>query len=560
MFYAFTNGGNLEIRLQNVSDDYFSAAQMSSQALASYRELTRAYMDAFVSGNEDSLELAQTEYTKTEHALALIAELKILPPEARENTEEMRTQLKKFTVDAHPIYVKLTQGAEDDKLMEQASLLGKRSSDIEADLTRAAQSFADSLKSELTAISKSIRMQRFFNVWVFIAVVTVSLFLSLYIILRHIRKPLKNAVTMMRDIAEGEGDLTKRLQEKSKDEIGELARWVNRFIDNLHTLVGKVTSNSFRLQKASTSLSATAEKLSHGAEKLRDQADSTAVVIDEISNHIHTVTITSDTMSENANDIATAARNTSTEVLSLAAAVEEMSPTILEISNSCSKAQELAEQGNQDATDAVERIDELNQAARDVGAVVDIITKITEQTNLLALNATIEAATAGDAGRGFAVVANEVKELARQTSKATVEISTNIQGIQGKTSGMLTAIDKVSSVNSKIREITTSIAAAVEEQSVTTGEISRMVTLAAQGVENVSGKVDALTNDITHTVVPSISEAASGVEEVSRNFKAVNQVAIDTVNSVTAIDADAGNVSVLATQLDSLVTKFKLDV
>ena len=558
-FYTFMKGGILEVRLQNISGEYFNAAQVSKQALTSYKELTKAYMDAFMSGNEESLELAKSKYVETENALALIADLHIIPAYQRKNTEKIRQQLQQFAVDAHPVYVKLSQGVEDELLMDQAGLLGKRSNDIETGLTEEAQFFADALKSELTIISESIRSQRFLNVWIFVAVVTISLFLSLYIILQYISRPLNHAVSMMKDIAGGEGDLTKRLKQTSRDEIGELARWFNNFINNLRTLVGQVIGNSSRLQKASSSLTATAEQLSYGAGELREQADETTQVIEEISTHIQTVALTSEEMAENANTIAASARDTTMEVVSVAAAVEEMAPTIVEISNSCTRAQELAEQGNRDADSAVDSINKLNLAAGDVGTVVDIISKIADQTNLLALNATIEAATAGDAGLGFAVVAGEIKELARQTSKATVEITANIQGIQEKSSGMLGVIDKVSDINSQIRELTTSIAAAVEEQSVTAGEISRMVAFASQGVENVSGKVDALTNDITHTVVPSISEAATGVGKVSRNFQAVNRVALDTVESVAAIDADAERVSTLATQLNGLVTKFKLD-
>jgi methyl-accepting chemotaxis protein len=256
--------------------------------------------------------------------------------------------------------------------------------------------------------------------------------------------------------------------------------------------------------------------------------------------------------------MASAASETSSNVNSVAAAVEEMNSTITEVSSNCTKAQELALQGNENSSSALDLINDLNQAAQEIGAVVDMITEITEQTKLLSLNATIEAARAGEAGKGFAVVASEVKELAKQTSNATVEIGKNIKGIQQKTEGVLSSINKVSSINNEVSEITTTIAAAIEEQSATTGEISRMVTDAAGGVEDVSGKVNELSNDIKEKVVPSIGEASAGVAKVLSNVKAMNDVATDTAASVVQIDGASGKLSELAAQSNTLVGKFKL--
>jgi methyl-accepting chemotaxis protein len=558
MISFFINGRNAEVHLHNVAEDFFSAAQISQHAVRAYDEQSKAYEDAVMIGDEESIELARQKSIEAENALQQIIELQTISAATRKKNRTVLEKLKSFTKEAQPVYLAMSNGTDTPELMEQALQLGEQSRLLHDNLLEIGLFFANALKKEVTGIAESSRVQRMRNVWIFVSTVTVSLLLSFFIVMRYIIRPLDNTVKMMQDIAEGEGDLTKRLAITSNDEIGELARWFNNFIENIHGLIQDVADNSAQLEKASSVLAATSGQLANGAANLSSQVRSSTALTREISGNVHDVTETAEAMSGHANIIADSSRETSANVTSVAAAVEEMNATISEVARSCAKAQELAGQGAAESSSVRDEINALNEAAQDIGTIVDIITRITGQVNLLALNATIEAAGAGDAGRGFAVVANEIKELAKQTAGATEGIGTSIQAIQDKTSAVFESINRVSSANKTVNEITTSIAAAVEQQSATTREISSMVTNAAHGVEEVSKKVNELNNDISGRIVPSISGAASGVNQVSSSVQAMTDVATNTVSSVSDIDNASGELSTLASRLNSLVGKFKL--
>jgi len=154
----------------------------------------------------------------------------------------------------------------------------------------------------------------------------------------------------------------------------------------------------------------------------------------------------------------------------------------------------------------------LGESSQEIGAVIKVITSIAQQTNLLALNATIEAARAGEAGKGFAVVANEVKELAKQTAKATEEISQKIEAIQGVTKGAVTAIEEISTIINQINDISNSIAAAVEEQTATTNEIGRSVNEAAQGVNDIAKNIGGVAGAARSTTQGAIDTKTASLE------------------------------------------------
>ncbi len=558
MISFFNNGRNAEARLHNVAEDYFSAAQVSQHAVRAYAEQSEAYEDAVMVGDEESLELALQKNTETKEALRKIIQLPTISATTREKSSAVLQKVTAFTEQAQPVYLAMSNGTDTPELMDQALQLGEQSHLIQQNLSEMELFFANALKKEVIAIAESSRVQRIRYAWIFAGTVTISLLLSFFIVMRYIIRPLDNTVKMMQDIAEGKGDLTKRLTITSNDEIGELAHWFNTFIENIHSLIQDVAGNSAQLEKASSVLATTSRRLANGAANLNSQVKSSTALTREISGNVNDVTETAEIMSGHANTIASSSKETSVIVTSVAAAVEEMNATISEVARSCAKAQELAGQGAAESASVRDEINALNEAAQEIGTIVDIITRITGQVNLLALNATIEAAGAGDAGKGFAVVANEIKELARQTAGATEGIGTSIQAIQDKTSAVFESINRVSSANKTVDEITISIAAAVEQQSATTREISNMITNAAHGVEEVSNKVNELTGDIDEKIVPNISDAATGINHVTSSVKAMSDVATNTVISVSDIDNASGKLSVLAVQLNKLVGKFKL--
>jgi methyl-accepting chemotaxis protein len=214
--------------------------------------------------------------------------------------------------------------------------------------------------------------------------------------------------------------------------------------------------------------------------------------------------------------VASASEEASSNVQTVASAAEEMSASVSEVGRQVQESSRIAGEAVRQAEKTDARIAQLSQAAGRIGDVVKLITAIAEQTNLLALNATIEAARAGEAGRGFAVVAQEVKALAAQTAKATDEISTQIAGMQTATLESVGAIKEIGATITRISEIATTIAAAVEEQGAATSEIARNVGEAARGTSQVAANIGDVNRGATETGSASTQVLASA-QSLSRD-------------------------------------------
>lgn len=229
-----------------------------------------------------------------------------------------------------------------------------------------------------------------------------------------------------------------------------------------------------------------------------------------------TLTSTADRSQRLATTVAAASEEASTNVQSVASATEEMASSVGEISRQVQESARMAGDAVGQARATTERVSELSKAASRIGDVVELINTIAGQTNLLALNATIEAARAGEAGRGFAVVASEVKALAEQTAKATGEIGQQISGIQAATNDSVGAIKEISSTIECLSEISSAIAAAVEEQGAATQEIARNVQQAAQGTQQVSSNITDVQRGATETGTAS-SQVLSAAQMLSND-------------------------------------------
>jgi methyl-accepting chemotaxis protein len=318
--------------------------------------------------------------------------------------------------------------------------------------------------------------------------------------LRHdVLRPLEVLRGRMADIADGDGDLTRRLGFHRDDEIGSLAGEFDRFVTGMQSLVGKVAGTAAGLASSAASLSATSEQIAASAHDATRRAESAS----------------------------TAAEQVSSNVASVAGAAEEMGSSIREIAHNANRAAGVAVDAVTMADTTNAAISRLGESSLDIGSVVKLITEIAQQTNLLALNATIEAARAGDAGKGFAVVADEVKDLAQETARATDDISRRIESVRNDSRDAIAAIEAIRVVISQISDYQVTIASAVEEQSATTSEMGR-----------------------------GFAEVATGSAEIARSIAGVASASSTTLTSVASARVTTDELRTVADELKSLVSRF----
>jgi len=350
-----------------------------------------------------------------------------------------------------------------------------------------------------------------------------------FFLITAITKPLQQVVAGLKDIAEGEGDLTNRLEVKSRDEMGELARWFNVFIEKIQVVIRDVAQNAGHLQGSAQQLLGIAKQMSAGA--------------DQTSGKANTVAAAGEEMSANMGSMASAMSEASGNVSMVAAAIEEMTSTITQIADNADKAAKITAGAVSQTENASLQISELGESAKDIGKVIETITDISEQVNLLALNATIEAARAGEAGKGFAVVANEIKELARQTANATSEIKQRVEGIQHSTRGTVAEITTITKVVNEVNQIVGVIAGAVEEQSSATREIASNISQASMGISEVN---------------ENVSQGSEVSAQIAQDISEVKDAAMKMSGNSTQVDESAVTLSKLAGELNAMVNRFKV--
>jgi methyl-accepting chemotaxis protein len=303
-----------------------------------------------------------------------------------------------------------------------------------------------------------------------------------------------------------------------KDEIGDVAQAVENFKVKAEEKAREEAEAKHKQDQAAAQLrKADMIKLADSFEGAVGQIiETVSSASTELEASAGTLTKTAERAQQVTTAVAAASEEASTNVQSVASATEEMASSVTEISRQVQESARMANEAVDQARKTNDRVSELSKAAARIGDVVELINTIAGQTNLLALNATIEAARAGEAGRGFAVVASEVKALAEQTAKATGEIGQQITGIQAATQESVGAIKEISGTIERLSEISSTIAAAVEEQGAATQEISRNVQQAAQGTQQVSSNITDVQRGAGETGSAS-SQVLSAAQSLSRD-------------------------------------------
>jgi methyl-accepting chemotaxis protein len=355
----------------------------------------------------------------------------------------------------------------------------------------------------------------FVVIGVFAGVIAI-MFGIIFGISRMITKPINSITEMMKDIAEKNGDLTKRIEVDSKDEIGELATWINTFINDIHDIIAQVSINA-------THLAQTIEQISSGNQNLSQRTSEQASALEEIATIIEEAVATIKQNSENSEDANRKA--------------EETAQVVQEAKDLSLKSIQLAESGGTVVSKAVESIDEVNKSSKKISEILKVINDIAFQTNLLALNAAVEAARAGDQGRGFAVVAGEVRNLAQRSAGAANEIS-----------------DMISDSISKV-ELGTELVSRSGESLVNIIESARLNGEALERVISSVGMVGQLISEIAAAGV----EQRQGIEQINT---AITEIDSSTQKNASLVEETASASEMLVNQasdLMKLVQKFKIN-
>ena len=486
-------------------------------SVITYRNVVRQHMLA--EGLEDKLAVEKTAATVTE-ALAKVRgryEAMISSPEERalyNQWSKLWDEYKKGTVEVMALSRK-----EAGKLPREAQELNSKTvnkiglqadeiltKDIELNTKsgeQAAQNAADSYSFALMLVSIILG-----------TAVVVGIGVSFYLV-RDVSRGINSIIEPMQAL--GKGDLSAEVPHRGeKTEIGAMADVLQIFKE---ALIAKKAADEAAAVDAEAKIER-GRRVDNITREFETMIGEIVQTVSSASTQLEasasTLTATADRSQRLATTVAGASEEASTNVQSVASATEEMASSVGEISRQVQESARMAGDAVGQARATTERVSELSKAAARIGDVVELINTIAGQTNLLALNATIEAARAGEAGRGFAVVASEVKALAEQTAKATGEIGQQISGIQAATNDSVGAIKEISSTIERLSEISSAIAAAVEEQGAATQEIARNVQQAAQGTQQVSSNITDVQRGATETGTAS-SQVLSAAQMLSND-------------------------------------------
>jgi methyl-accepting chemotaxis protein len=504
-------------RMSQISSSLFPAALRMQEAEAAFERMKKHYGDAVVLQDTASLTGAEKDAEDTATALGAVKTALVPAPELATQADNLLTQFASIRSRDHATYaaVLANKGGPSDEMMSQMGALGKENKSFSDAMSNYDKAIAADFQRQLDTVDAwSVRSKLTGLVMLIFAVLSCAS--AWWVIQFKVVLPLRSLALRIQDIAEGEGDLTRRVPVEGRNEIDEVGIWFNLFLDKLQDVMRKVKSDTQRLTAASEELNASASRMAQGADAQQGQTAMVATAMHQMAAIVTEVSRNSDAAALKTRQAADDARDGGKVVEQTISMMHAVTESVDQVSR---------------------QIAGLGERSNQVGKIVEVIDEIAGRTNLLALNAAIEAARAGEQGRGFAVVAGEVRNLAERTTNATKEIGAMIGAIQHETQAAVQAMGQGT--------------VQVRKGVVATGEAGSKLRLIIEGADEAAGMVNR--------IAAAATEQSTATDEVNSNVNQIAQISNETAIGARTSAKACVALTELALDLDSLMSKFKLD-